>query len=104
MPGLVSWDDVTDSPLPWVVWSYTSSLRIIQSPENQVASLRFTDLGAGTRDGARPAFSCTSAAWNPGALCEPDLGLATATCRNQPRHHAGHEAFARAQAVSRPHP
>jgi hypothetical protein len=87
-----------------VFGSYTSSLRIIQSPKNQVASLRFSDLGGGTRDGARPAFSCTSADWNPGALSEPDLGLATATRRNQPRPHAGQEAFTRAQAVSRPHP
>jgi hypothetical protein len=35
--------------------SYTFSLRIIQLPENQVASLRFTDLRGGTRDGTRPA-------------------------------------------------
>jgi hypothetical protein len=37
------------------VGSCTFSLRIIQLPENQVASLRFTDLRGGTRDGTRPA-------------------------------------------------
>jgi hypothetical protein len=75
--------------------SCTSSLRIIQMPENQVASLCFTDLGGGTRDGARPGVPHTLAAWNPRALCEPDLGLATAPRGDQPCHHAGYEAFTR---------
>src|SRR5262245_3520207 len=80
-------DDVVESAS-----SCTSSLRIILSPENQVASLRFTAVGGGTRDGARPDFSRTSAAWNALALCEPDLGLATATrhaiMRARRRSHA----------------
>ena len=84
--------------------SCTSSLRIIQLPEKQVASLRFTDRGGGTRDGTRPAVPHTLAAWNPGALCEPDLGLATAPRRDQPRHHAGDEAFTSVYAISRTHP
>jgi hypothetical protein len=33
-------------------WSCTSILRIIPTPEKQVAYLHFTDLGGGMRDGA----------------------------------------------------
>jgi hypothetical protein len=82
--------------------SCTFSLRIIQSLEKQVASLRFTDLGGGTRDGARPAVPHTFAAWTPGALCEPDLGLAPA-----PRGPRGvHLRTSRFQvsSISRPAP
>jgi hypothetical protein len=84
--------------------SCTSSLRIIPSPEKQVASLCFTDLGGGTRDGARPAVPHTLAVWHTGALYEPDLGMATAPRRNQPCHHADYAACTRAQAISRSHP
>jgi hypothetical protein len=73
--------------------SCTFSLWIIQLPENQVASLRFADLRGGTRDGTRPAVLHALAAWNPGALYEPALGLATAARGDQPRHHTGDEAF-----------
>src|SRR5262245_19624399 len=84
--------------------SCTSSLRIIQSTEKQVTFLRFTDRGGGTRDGARLAVPHTFAAWHPGALCKPTLGLATAPRDDQPRHHAGHEAFTCEPAISRSHP
>ena len=85
------------------VGSCTFSLRIIQLPENQVASLRFTDLRGGTRDGTRPAVLHTLTAWNTRALCEPDLGLATAPRSDQPRHHTGYEACTSAYAMSRSH-
>jgi hypothetical protein len=80
--------------------SCTFSLRIMQLPENQVASLRFANLRGGTRDGTRPAVPHALAAWHPGALCKPALGLATAPRSDQPRHHTGHEVFTCAQAVS----
>jgi len=89
---------------PFRAGSCTSSLRLIQLPEKQVASLRFTDRGRGTRDGTRPAVPHTLAVWHPGALYEPDLGLATAPRRHQPCHHAGDAASTRAQAISRSHP
>ena len=79
------------------------NLRIIQLPENQVASLRFTDLRGGTRDGTRPTVLYTLAAWTTGTLCEPDLGLATAPQSDQPHHHSGYEAFTSAYAISRSH-
>jgi hypothetical protein len=85
-------------------WSCTFNLRIIQLSGNQVASLRFTDRGGGTREGARPAVLHTLAARHPGALYEPDLGLATAVRGDQPRHHAGDEAFTSASAISGSHP
>jgi hypothetical protein len=84
--------------------SCTSSLRIIQSPEKQVASLRFTDRGGGTRDDARPAVPHTLAAWHPGVLCEPDLGLAPALRGDPSRHPAAPGAFTREPALSWSHP
>jgi hypothetical protein len=83
--------------------SYTFSLRIIQLPENQVASLRFADLRGGTRDGTRTAVLHALDAWNPGALYGPALGLATAPRSDQLRHHTGDEAFTSAYAISRFH-
>jgi hypothetical protein len=85
--------------------SCTSILRIIAKPESQVAYLRFTNRGGGTRDGTRPAFSRTPATGDSVALYTPALGVGTAPGHNQPRRpparSAGHQAFARDSAVSR---
>jgi hypothetical protein len=62
--------------------SCTSIVRTILTPEKQVAYLHFTYLG-GMRDGARPVFLRPFAHGNLVALCDPDVGMATAPSRTR---------------------
>src|SRR6267142_2962692 len=103
--GYTSWDGISQS---FVTRWCSSILRTIPKPEKQIAYLHFTDLGGGMRDGARPAFLRTPADGDRVALCDPDLGMATAPSRTRshrpPARPSGLKAFARPETLFGSHP
>ena len=87
--------------------SCTISLRIIQLPENQLASLRFTDVGGGTREGARPAVPtfCYVKSWGSRRACSGSGDGAMPRPATPPRGRRGvHRRISQFQGSPLSHP